>query len=178
MNKFLLIASDVHSSYTAFEKLCRIAESADCLAFLYAGDLEVSDYFIANELRNRNFVFLAVRGNCDYPYEWTDTSIPYPPQVRTCTFGTASIWMSHGHIYVEPPALERYDLVITGHSHINSIIKSDGTVYLNPGSASRPRGRSSASYAIAEFSGDSLLVSTRVLDSGAVIEQCEIRLKK
>ena len=178
MNKFILIASDVHSSYTAFEKLCSIAKSEDCLAFLYAGDLDVQDYFIANELRNRNFVFLAVRGNCDYPYQWTDTSMPYPPAVCTCTFGGASIWMSHGHLYRGPENTEEYNLVITGHTHINSITKVNNTIFLNPGSASRPRGRSSASYAVAGFSADSLLVSTRILDSAAVIEQCEVRLKK
>ena len=178
MNKYLLVASDVHSSSDVFEKLCALASSEDCLAFLYAGDLEAEDYFIQDCLRKRNFTFLPVRGNCDIPYEWTDTGVPFPPVIRTCTFAGLEIWMSHGHVYAEPDNPQDYDLVITGHTHKNGIFKTGRTVYLNPGSAARPRGRSCASYATVELCDSLALVSTRVLDSADIIEQCEIRIKK
>lgn len=175
---FLLVASDVHSDSEVFERLCALASSDKCLAFLYAGDLEADDYFIQDCLRKRNFTFLPVRGNCDNPYDWTDTGVPFPPLFRTCSFANLNIWMSHGHVYSEPDNPQDYDLVITGHTHKNSILKVGNTVFLNPGSAARPRGRSCASYAVVEISDSLALVSTRVLDSAVVIEQCEIRIKQ
>lgn len=178
MNNFLLVASDIHSSSEVFERLCSLASSDNCLAFLYAGDLEAEGYFIQDCLRKRNFTFLPVRGNCDIPYEWTDTGLPFPPVIRTCTFGGLDIWMSHGHVYSEPDNVDDYDLVITGHTHKNALLKAGNTVFLNPGSAARPRGRSCASYATVEFDGSLALVRTRVLDSADIIEQCEIRIKK
>lgn len=150
-DKFLLVASDIHSDCDAFEYLAQIAKDPDCLAFLYAGDLDVENYFIGTELRNRNFVFLPVLGNCDYPFSYSSSDVPVPTNYRTCTYNDVKIFITHGHLYSMPSDVglknEDFDIVINGHTHIPQCERVDNLTVLNPGSAARPRGFSAKSYA-------------------------------
>ncbi len=177
MNNFLLVSSDIHSSASAFEILSERASAAGCLAFLYAGDIEIENYFIMEKLRTRNYTFIPVRGNCDRPWSWEETGVPFPPVERSLLFGGLDIWMSHGHILSEPED-GHHDVVITGHTHVTSLKRIGDTVYLNPGSASRPRGRSGASYATIEFLPDGVLFNTRVLESADIIESLVVSFNK
>ncbi len=185
MGNFLLVASDVHSGASAFEILSDRASDPGCLAFLYAGDLEIGNYFISGKLRTRSYTFIPVRGNCDRPWSWEETGVPFPPVERSVNFGGISIWMSHGHLVCDPEETGdgHHDIVINGHTHVTSLRKSGDTVYLNPGSASRPRGRSCASYATIEFMEDvngkrTVSISTRVLESADVIENLVVSFNK
>ena len=158
MEKFLLIASDVHADSEVFEKLAVLAQNPDCLAFLFCGDLGADDYFISDILQRRNFVFLSVLGNCDSATDYIAAGLPSVPLFRTCEFCNKRIFMTHGHYFTQPADAglvnEDFDFVFTGHTHINGIIKTEKTVYLNPGSASRPRGGQKASYAVVIFKKD------------------------
>ena len=184
-DEFLLVSSDVHSGETALERLQVTACDRRCLAFLYAGDLDVENYFISTILRYRNFVFLPVRGNCDNRWSWLDLNLDLP-LFRTCTFKGLRIFLSHGHYYCDPESagLENrdFDLVITGHSHVNEIrkeiVSGKEVVYLNPGSPSRPRGRSRASYAIVGFKGNSVCVETRALDGDGLLAKETISVQQ
>ena len=185
MGNFFLVASDVHSGVSAFEILSERASDPGCLAFLYAGDIDIDNYFIMEKLRTRSYTFIPVRGNCDRPWSWEDAGVPFPPVERSVSLGGLNIWMSHGHLICEPEAPEdsNYDIVITGHTHVTSLRKTGSTVYLNPGSASRPRGRSCASYATIEFLPDvngkkTLSITTRVLESAGIIENLVVSLDK
>ena len=159
--KYILVASDVHSSDRAFETLASMASAEGCLAFIYAGDLDIENYFIAQQVQCRNFVFLPVQGNCDNRWSWTDVGLELP-SYRTCTTGGLKIFVSHGHLYYEPSSVgledSDFDLVITGHTHVPDIhtqfIEGKRVVFLNPGSAARPRGGSRASYALIRFRKD------------------------
>ncbi len=182
---YLLVASDVHNGAEEFEILSERASLPGCLAFLYAGDLEIGNYFITEKLRTRSYTFIPVRGNCDRPWSWEETGVPFPPVERSVSFCGLDIWMSHGHIICEPETDEEnsYDIVINGHTHVTSLRKIGNTVYLNPGSASRPRGRSCASYATIEFLPDvngkkTVSISTRVLESADVIENLVVSFNK
>ncbi len=158
---FLLVSSDVHDSEEALERLADIAADKRCLAFLYAGDLNIENYFISHILRNRNFVFMPVQGNCDNRWSWTDVNIDLP-MYRSTAFKGLRIFMSHGHLYYSPSSVgledTDFDLVITGHTHryniFSEIIDGKRVTYLNPGSPSRPRGGSEASYAMVVFPAD------------------------
>jgi len=127
--KFLLVASDVHDNESCFEKLAQIARDSSCVAFLYAGDLNVENYFICEALRQRNFTFIPVLGNCDNPWAWIDAGVPQPTQFKTLQYanstGKLSIYMSHGHRYPYPSSVgladEDYDIYITGHTHAGLI---------------------------------------------------------
>ena len=159
--KFILVAGDVHTSDQAFETLASIASREGCLAFIYTGDLDMENYFISQAIRCRNFVFMPVQGNCDNRWSWTDVGLDLP-LYRTCSFGNLRIFVSHGHLYWQPSSagLEDadFDMVLTGHTHVpdlhTEIIDGKRIVFLNPGSAARPRGGSRASYALIRFGGN------------------------
>ena len=154
--KFLLVASDVHNNEQAFERLVEIAKNPNCLAFLYAGDLNVENYFIGESLRYRNFVFLPVLGNCDNPWDYNDVNVPTPPYFRTVRYSNETtkldIYMSHGHLYPYPTeenvGENHFNLILNGHSHIGCIKEESKAIFFNPGSPSQPRGNCIASYGV------------------------------
>ena len=161
MKKSLLVASDIHNDDDAFEMLTKKAEDRDCLAFLYAGDLDIENCLISSLLQVRNFLFIPVQGNCDNRWEWTDIGLDLP-LYRTCTFGGLKIFLTHGHMYSDPSSAgledKDFDVVINGHSHVNNIseqlIDDKRIIFMNPGSPSRPRGYSKASYGMIVFNED------------------------
>ena len=176
---FLLVASDVHSDDQSFEKLASIAGAPNCLAFLYAGDLDIENYFITQSVQLRNYVFLPVQGNCDNRWSWTDVNLDLP-LYRTCSFRGLKIFISHGHLYYSPSSVgledKNFDLVITGHTHrygiTSEIIDTKRVTYLNPGSPSRPRGGSQPSYAMVVFNGqNSVSLEIRALDGDRLLAQ-------
>ena len=61
-DRFLLVASDIHDAESAFEKLAQKANDPRCIAFLYAGDLNVENYFINHALKYRSFTFIQPMG--------------------------------------------------------------------------------------------------------------------
>ena len=175
---FLLVASDVHSSDECFEKLCTIAGSEHCLAFLYAGDLDIENYFITRSVQLRNFVFLPVQGNCDNSWDWTDVNLDLP-LYRTCTFKGLKIFISHGHLYCSPSSVgledKDFDLVVTGHSHrynlFTELIDGKRITYMNPGSPSRPRG-CKASYGLVVFGrSGSVRAEIRALEGDGLLAE-------
>lgn len=201
--RFLLVASDVHDSEACFSKLARKASDPDCIAFLYAGDLNVENYFICEELKYRSFTFLPVLGNCDNPWAWTDAGVQQPPQFRTLhqrnRTGELGIYMSHGHRYPQPSYAglddDAFALIITGHSHVGCIetcrpkkletSHMDGNekectaVHLNPGSPSSPRGGSSPSYAVIRIPDEgSAVVELREFFSDDLLSTAAIPLHK
>ena len=176
---FLLVAGDVHSSDECFEKLAAIAGRENCLAFLYAGDLDIENYFITHSVQLRNYLFLPVQGNCDNRWSWTDVNLDLP-LYRTCTFKGLKIFITHGHLYWSPGSAgledKDYDLVIIGHSHRSSISSEivDGKriMYMNPGSPARPRGGSRASYGLVVFRQDgSVSLEIRALENDGLLAQ-------
>ena len=154
--KYLLVASDIHNSEQALESLIELAKHPNCIAFLYTGDLNVENYFIAQLLRYRNFVFLPVLGNCDNPWAFSDVNLPVPHYYRTLHYSNDTekldIYMSHGHLYPYPTeeitGESTFNLIINGHSHVGGIRSEDKVIYFNPGSPSQPRGNCIASYGV------------------------------
>ena len=176
---FLLVASDIHSSDQCFEKLAGMAGNENCLAFLYAGDLDIENYFITQSVQLRNYVFLPVQGNCDNRWSWTDVNLDLP-LYRTCSFRGLKIFITHGHLYWSPSSVgledKDFDLVITGHSHRNSISSEivDGKriIYMNPGSPTLPRGGSKASYGLVVFGqGGVVSLQIRALENDCLLAQ-------
>jgi putative phosphoesterase len=113
---------------------------------LHAGDLDGPD--ILHNLGNSEKV-TAVRGNMDFG-SWSQA-------LHQEEFVDASgilIYMIHDlhRISVDPEAAD-IRIVISGHTHRSSAIQKNGILYLNPGSASFPRGGAKASMALIEIKG-------------------------
>ncbi len=180
--KYLLVASDIHNNEQTFESLMQIAKHPNCSAFLYAGDLNVENYFIGEILRYRNFVFLPVIGNCDNPWAFSDAGLPIPPYCRTLHYsnetGKLDICMYHGHLYPEDIDENAFNLIINGHSHVGQIREENNTIFFNPGSPAQPRGNCIASYGVIKLPKSGLFtVQLRKFTSHALLSQKTVPLK-
>jgi putative phosphoesterase len=107
----------------------------------------------------------AVLGNTDYGIAL--------PKTRLEEFGGKTILIHH-IVDVEYPSqtvhellsTEKPDLVVFGHTHMPFDERRNGIRFINPGSASQPRGGAAASVAILNFTGDTpTLKSIALVDS-------------
>ncbi len=121
---------------------------------LHAGD--VGPMEVITELESIAPVS-AVLGNTDYSIQL--------PQMHVQSFTSQKFLVHH---IVDPPvpsqfvrvamADEQPNVVVFGHTHMPYNEHHDGVLFLNPGSASNPRGGSAPSVAIVECNESSLIV--------------------
>lgn len=150
----ILICSDIHGYSKVMENILKIGEE-QCGKILFAGDLGLErSPSIARLLRYRNIPFISVRGNCDSPWAFSDANLPIPPIFTSFKLATnceqkpfLEIFMTHGHRYFDEESRDA-DIIVTGHTHVPQMEKINGKIYLNPGSASLSRSRTTESYMI------------------------------
>lgn len=155
----ILIASDIHGRLLAAKRLETVINNLKPERILLLGD------FLYNGPRNgvpadydpmgtvailNHFAaqVIAVRGNCDSRVDETllrfrmeDSKVVYLNGFR-CD-------LIHGDLLTsELLEVERGDLLIYGHTHVPVLKKTDGVIYVNPGSIGFPKQGSPASYAV------------------------------
>jgi len=158
-----LIASDIHGSLFYCEKLIEAfhKEKADKLMLLgdilYHGprnDLP-KDYNpkgvirILNDLKEKIF---CVRGNCDTEVDQMVLEFPILADYCILNINNRLIYATHGHVYGEnnPPFLNKGDILLCGHTHVQKCVEHDNYTYMNPGSTSIPKENSHHGYMIIE----------------------------
>ncbi len=155
-----LFATDLHGSRTAAEAvLARMeAEKADRLILL--GDLlyhgprndlpEAYDPKSVLELLNSLAVKpLAVRGNCDSEVDQMVLEFPIMADYALLPLaGGNTAFITHGHLFnmAQRPPYQKGDVLIHGHTHVHTVVTSDGLTYINPGSAALPKEGQPKSY--------------------------------
>ena len=118
-----------------------------CDEIISAGDL--SSLRLLNQLKSIAPV-TAARGNCD----WGPWASALPKSAAT-EIGGKRFYIVHRSYDLDiVPETSGFDAVIFGHTHIPAMFSKNGVTYLNPGSASEPRGGSSRSAALAIISGE------------------------
>jgi len=154
-----LIASDLHGSLRHGELLVRAYERERAGRLLLLGDLlsgAVSREEILALSRLLNGLasqILAVRGNCDSESTQEWLSFPLLEERRLLYEQGRVIFATHGHLWSDssPPAqLRKGDILLAGHTHVPRLAVQRRFTYVNPGSAARPRGGSSAGYLVYE----------------------------
>ena len=101
---------------------------------------------------------VAVRGNMDMSKELREL-----PQTEAIQVGDTLLYIIHDINQLDiAPLKADFDAVIFGHLHYPSVAKYSGVLFLNPGSASQPRRRSSASLAFLDIRGSS--ITTQIMD--------------
>ncbi|MDO5733634.1 MAG: metallophosphoesterase [Eubacteriales bacterium] len=88
--------------------------------------------------------FTAVRGNCDFPQDGREEGLDLSQELRLEAFDGRLILMHHGHRYNFKQLLEKAkslgaEVVLSGHSHRKELFKTQGIIFVNPGSTARPR---------------------------------------
>ena len=146
----LLITADIHGSTEALKDIVDIAASLKVEQVLIAGDLCPQEGSTFASLLSRLPGLVLVRGNSDSSYQYAQARIHLPPLSEPFIKGFRSP-LTHGHVDV-PYTVG--GIVISGHTHMPSLKEDrNGTLWLNPGSPSRPRSSSGATYALIDPEG-------------------------
>jgi len=155
----ILIASDIHGRLLAAKRLEQVITAYQPERLILLGDYLYngprngvpSDYDpmgTASILNRFAHMTLGVRGNCDSRVDQTllrftmeDSKIAYLNGFR-CD-------LIHGDLLTSDLLeVERGDVLMYGHTHVPMLKKSDGVVYVNPGSIAFPKNGYPASYGV------------------------------
>lgn len=160
----LMVASDIHgSSYfcrqmiDSFykEKPDKIILLGDLLYHGPRNDLPkgYDPKGVIEMLNKISGKILAVRGNCDAEVDQMVLNFPILSDSLLILISGITIFATHGHTFntSSPPKLENGDVLLHGHTHVQSLEHTqDGYYYFNPGSVSIPKSDNKNSYMIIE----------------------------
>jgi uncharacterized protein len=122
---------------------------------IHAGD--IGNTGVMDELKSIAPV-VAVRGNMDMNIDFKDL-----PETEAIQVSDALLYIIHDINRLDvAPSKADFDAVIFGHLHYPSVAKHNGVLFLNPGSASQPRRKSSSSLAFLHIRGSS--IKTQIMD--------------
>lgn len=164
------VIADTHGDIGAWEAAVRLWGPVDLI--VHAGDVlkgwknrpllpgRGGRKALAEVLNASRTPVLVARGNCD---DEEDESLLKWPMVEPFLFlwwEDRLVLAGHGADFSEirdKGLACSANLVITGHTHVGSLVREGKTIFLNPGSASLPMGRDPASVALLDGEGIRLL---------------------
>lgn len=138
----LLIMSDTHGDEAIINKIKAYVKDADFV--IHCGDSELDYHHPSLDGVWR------VRGNCD-------RQTMFPEEVIENLQTGDTLFVTHGHLYnvkstVIPLSYRAEELGATiccfGHSHVLGVEKIGETLFINPGSLKKPRGRVEKSFVV------------------------------
>lgn len=147
----IFIATDIHgSAYWARKTAEKFAQSkADIMVLL--GDVynhgprnpfpdEYSPMSVADTFNALSSSIIAVRGNCDSQVDEMISRFPFVGD-NVIPLGDGRLYFTHGHVFNKDnlPPLADGDVMFYGHFHVSEIVKVDGVICVNVGSASLPK---------------------------------------
>ncbi len=164
----IMIASDIHGSYTYCKKLIDALSSENADKLLLLGDIlyhgprndlpdEYAPKKVISELNAVKDKLLCVRGNCDTEVDQMVLEFPILADYCILQCGSKTVYATHGHKYGEhnPPPLSDGSILMCGHTHIPACNEYESYIYMNPGSCSIPKENSHHGYMI--FENDSFI---------------------
>ena len=155
----LLIASDIHGSALAAEKLVGHFRDEHCAYMLLLGDLlyhgprnalpgEYDCKHTAEILNSVADKIWCVCGNCDAEVDQMMLAFPITAEYMQLPVNGRVLFATHGH-HIGPdrlPPIGSCDILLYGHYHVPEHRIISDLLCCNPGSTSIPRGGSCPSY--------------------------------
>ena len=148
----LLIMSDTHGDAEVIGKVRSFYPEAD--AVVHCGDSELPyDHQALQDIER-------VRGNCDRETDF--------PEEKVFQVGDATVFVTHGHLFnVKSSILSLTyrakelgaDICCFGHSHVLGAEMINDTLFINPGSLLKPRGRAEKTFVVVEIKQDSYVMN-------------------
>ncbi len=141
------VISDTHGDLRPVEECLGLMEGAELL--LHAGDFYEDAHRIG---LGAGLKVVAVTGNCDHMVKG--------PSEEMLAVGSKRIYLTHGHLYrvkhdlallVQRSKALGVDVTVFGHTHVPTVFRKEGILFVNPGSPHSPR-RGEASCAVLEVS--------------------------
>lgn len=160
----LLIASDLHGAAPAVRTLSQRIEAEAPDRIVLLGDLlyhgprnDLPKGYAPKEvipiLNGYADRIIAVRGNCDAEVDQMVLDFPCLADFALIGIDGRELYLTHGHLSGKapdnPPRLAEGSAFLSGHTHVKTLEKRSGVLFVNPGSTSIPKD-GSASYAIYE----------------------------
>ena len=160
MDGRLGVISDTHGHEEAWRKA--LSRWGEIEGVLHCGDVlaEIATG-LEEMIRDAPFPVIISRGNCDRPEDEALIGWPILAPYATVWWHSRLILVGHGAPFQPLKELGlrcRADLVIYGHTHVGSLVREEGTIFLNPGSAALPKGRDPASAAVLDGDGIRIFV--------------------
>lgn len=158
----LMIASDIHGSFTCCQKLFDRFENEKADLMVLLGDLlyhgprndlpmEYDCKKVATLLNSYKEKIIAVRGNCDGEVDQMMLEFPILSDNAVISVDCFNIYATHGHkLSVQYPFPISNGVIIFGHTHIPTDKTENGIRYVNPGSVSIPKNQSERGYVVFE----------------------------
>ena len=155
----LMFASDIHGSAESCKLMLKRfdEEKAGCLFLL--GDIlyhgprnEPPEGYdpkaVARMLNARKDILFCVKGNCDSEVDQMMLEFPIMAEYALLYLNGRSVFLTHGHKFNmdSMETMKVRDILIHGHTHIQTIQRSEDLVYINPGSVSLPKNGKQKSY--------------------------------
>jgi putative phosphoesterase len=175
------IISDIHGYSEKFVKALSYFEHCDMI--LCAGDVlyhgprnpileGYNPQALVQEILKNEIPMLIARGNCDADVDIMVLNLPMITEYVVYEKDNMRFIVTHGHNLDEVKLKElakiyKANIVITGHTHIRKCVADLGTLYINPGSISIPKGDGIPSIAIFENAEIKFIN----IESGEVIEK-------
>ncbi|MDR2094769.1 MAG: phosphodiesterase [Treponema sp.] len=180
-----LIASDIHGSADAAEKIIGLFQNLNPDHLILLGDLLYHDprnpppdghgpQKVVELFNGCKDAVIAVCGNCDAEIDWDLLEFPCSGDYALLADGGRTFFLTHGHLYREdclPFALKPGAVFFSGHTHVWRLEDRNGMVCCNPGSAALPKGPSPiAAYAFY----DNGRLGVYSLETNAVLAEREL----
>ncbi|ULQ60968.1 YfcE family phosphodiesterase [Brucepastera parasyntrophica] len=188
----ILIVSDTHGDYEAFEYIVRkYGSESDALLFAGDGIWDIVQYIENAQISEKLYealppvvAFVAGNGDADQyrvripvgrnlplPEEAAGFTLTVPARQKlsACGYG---IFLVHGHRHSVDFGLEMLidaaramdsDIAVFGHTHVPFIEQASHILLLNPGSPSRPRSDSDCSFALLELDAASITPEVKLV---------------
>lgn len=155
----LMIASDIHGSAYYCSELLKAFENEHADKILLLGDILYhgprndlpKDYAPKKVIAMLNPIkeyIICVRGNCDTEVDQMVLDFPVLNEQVFLCIDDIEMLAVHGHKSFPP--VKEGSVILSGHTHIPKLEKTDGVLYMNPGSVSIPKENSHHGYMIFE----------------------------
>ncbi len=154
-----MIASDIHGSAFYCEKLLQAYKNEQAQKLLLLGDLlyhgprndlpyKYAPKQVIAMLNEKKDDILCVRGNCDAEVDQMVLDFPIMADYIMLHDNNSTIFATHGHLYNENklPNIAKHSILLHGHTHIPKCTVHEDYIYMNPGSVSIPKEKSSPGY--------------------------------
>ena len=148
----ILFASDIHGSEYYAKKLVDKYHELNCNKMVLLGDIlyhgprnDLPEGYnpkgVIALLNAMSDEILCVRGNCEAEVDQMVLDFSCMSDSMIMYEKGRMLFITHGHLYNKEnlPKLKSGDILIHGHTHVQTIEKFGSNTYINPGSVSIPK---------------------------------------
>lgn len=159
----LMFASDIHGDAVCCEKMLKRFDEERAERLFLLGDIlyhgprngipeGYAPKRVIEMLNGRKRQLFCVHGNCDTEVDQMVLDFPILAEYALLYLDGRTVFLTHGHKFNtdNPPPLNKGDVLLHGHTHVQVIDGSREYTYINPGSVSLPKNGLPKSFLIYE----------------------------